>query len=279
MISSKPIVSAAWLKENMELPRLVVLDATIKKPGASDQEPAEKKVIPGALFFDLEEKFSDTSNPLPHMMVSEEVFNAEARKLGIDQDSIIVVYDSFGIFSSARVWYMFRSMGHREVYVLNGGLPAWINSEYPIVSEHAKPLQAGNFSGHLQPEFFADRKEVLQALSDPTTTVIDARSADRFYGRVPEPRAGLRQGHIPHAANIPFDTLLKGQHYLDEKSLTGIFEKVTDKNKKQIFSCGSGVTACVDALGAFMAGFTHISVYDGSWSEWGALSDLPISQE
>lgn len=271
-----PLVAVEWLHGNRNNPDLIILDASIKNPIAKQEQQGEKGFIPDSVFFDLENNFSDLSSPLPHMMPTVEKFSTEARKLGINNKSIIVVYDDAGIYSSARVWWMFRSMGHEQVYVLNGGLPEWRNAGYEVSPGHKLPKGAGDFTARFNADYFSDKSAVLKAINDPDKRIIDARSAERFTGMADEPRPGLRKGHIPNSINIPFQSLLKDNKLLHSESVEKIFEKTATKDKHLIFSCGSGVTACVDALAATVAGYPLISVYDGSWSEWGIPSELPI---
>jgi thiosulfate/3-mercaptopyruvate sulfurtransferase len=274
---TSPLVSVDWLAEHLHQPNLVVLDASLPPIGKQDA-PKETSKIPTAVFFDIENVFSDSHSHLPHTMLSPEEFTHKAQNLGIHQDSLIVVYDTVGVYSSPRAWWMFRAMGHQQVFVLNGGLPAWKQAELkcePIDSTTIR--KSGNFIADYQSNLFKNAQDILTALEDTSQLIIDARSEDRFLGKVAEPRAGLRRGHIPHAVNLPFSTIIEGNFMLDKSSLTHIYADLVGEEKALVFSCGSGVTACILALGAEVAGYSTLSVYDGSWSEWGLPSDLPIA--
>jgi thiosulfate/3-mercaptopyruvate sulfurtransferase len=201
------------------------------------------------------------------MMPAPEIFEDEMQKAGVNKNSAIVVYDKIGIYSSPRAWWMFRALGHKQVAVLDGGLPAWIQTGYETVPTLATPKGRGDFASSPREGLIVDSKIVLQALSDSTFSVIDARSAGRFQGQSPEPRPGLRGGHMPGAFNIPFADVLTDGKLSSKSALQKIFEQ--HKDKKMIFSCGSGVSATVVALAAEQAGYNDLAIYDGSWSEWG----------
>jgi thiosulfate/3-mercaptopyruvate sulfurtransferase len=277
-IPSQPLVSIDWLVANMNHPDLIILEASLPKPGTkqANQDVSQLK-IKNARIFDIENTFSDTNSPLPHTMPTPAAFTEEAQKLGINQDSIIVVYDNIGVYSSPRAWWMFRSMGHQAVFVLNGGLPAWKQAGFdcePLTSPVS--IKKGNFIANYQANLISNVADVLEAIQDENKVVIDARAEERFLGEVAEPREGLRRGHIPNSANIPFAKVQNANEMLEKPALEKVFEAVADKEQSLIFSCGSGVTACILALGAEIAGYSNISVYDGSWSEWGIPSDLPV---
>jgi thiosulfate/3-mercaptopyruvate sulfurtransferase len=270
------IVSVHWLAENLHAENLIILDASIKPVTPAQSDKQETPVyIPGALRFDIDHEMSDASTSLPHMMLPPEVFTERVQALGINRDSAIVAYDRVGIYSSPRAWCMFRAMGHEQVAVLDGGLPAWMGAGYETVPALSFPKGRGDFSSQPQKQWLVDSNYVLRALTDPTFTVIDARSEGRFKGLEPEPRAGLRGGHMPDAVNIPFTSVLEDGKMLSKTELQNVFEKY--KGQKMIFSCGSGVTACVVAFAAEQAGHENLSIYDGSWSEWGQPdSGLPV---
>lgn len=267
MNTNLPLVSETWLFENLDNPELIILDASLKNPIKADIT-IDNKLIPKSLRFDWE-KFSDLINPLPHTMPNAVRFTEAAQELGINTTSLLVVYDNVGIYSSPRVWWMFRAMGFENCYILNGGLPGWIKMGYPYVREYDEPKQRGNFQAIYKNSMISNKDEVSKASKDKNKLIIDARSPERFYGKVAEPRAGLRSGHIPNAINIPFETVLFENKIRCKEELEKIFSTIGAKNTSLIFSCGSGVTACIDALAATIIGYQNISIYDGSWSEWG----------
>ena len=261
-----PIVSVDWLRAHKNAENLIILDGTINKVF-----DASLKQIPNTRLFDIKKKFSDVSNAFPSAFPSQDQFQKEARNLGINNDSAIVVYDDKGIYSSARVWWLFKAFGYTNVAVLNGGFPAWLKAELPTESMTNYTGETGDFTAQLQPEFMQFFKDVKQASKNKTHTIIDARSAGRFNCTVPEPREGLRMGTIPNSVNLPFTDLLVDGVLKPKATLETAFSSLAQKEDPIIFSCGSGLTACVLALAADIAGYKNLSVYDGSWTEWGSL--------
>lgn len=262
----EPIVSVEWLHKNLEASNLVILDGTINKVFDASQEQ-----IPETRFFDIKNKFSNVDAPFPSTFPSEEQFQKEARALGINNDSAIVVYDDKGIYSSARVWWLFKAFGYNNVAVLNGGFPAWKKAKFSTEPMTLYMGNLGDFVANHQPNAMTFFDDIKSASENKSHTIIDARSEARFKSLEPEPREGLRMGTIPNSVNLPFTDLLQDGILNSKKDLEKAFYMVADKNDAIIFSCGSGLTACVLALGAGISGYKNISVYDGSWTEWGSL--------
>ena len=276
-----PLVSLPWLAAHIDDPRLVVLDATFH-PIAPPPPPPDYDVpvyLPHARVFDFDKRICDPSSSLPHMMPSAELFEREVRALGVDDDSRVVVYDRIGIFSSPRAWWMFKAMGHRAVAVLDGGLPAWHAARLPLATQPEAPRGPGRFVARPEPGLFCDAERVQRAIDDRHAVVLDARPEKRFFGRGPEPRPGLRSGHMPHAVNLPFAALQEHGHMRPPAELSRVFQSKIADTPTLVLSCGSGVTACVLALGATLAGYSDMTVYDGSWSEWGLPSSRPVVTE
>lgn len=273
--------SAQWLAENKDADNIIVLDATVAPVQPNTKTSAVSHfTIPGAIRFDYDKKICDLNSSLPHMMPSSEQFQQQVRDLGINHDSVVIVYDTVGVYSSPRAWWMFRAMGHTQVAVLDGGLPAWQEAGFETVAIETAAFpessHAGNFISRAQENFFCDAATTLSGLDDSNCTVLDARSAGRFEGRDPEPRPGLRCGHMPNAKNLPFPEVVEGYFMKSPQQLKQIFANTMDQNNRLIFTCGSGLTACILTLAAQLAGYSDLSVYDGSWCEWGLPGELPV---
>lgn len=273
-----PLVSVAWLAAHLGDPQLVVLDAHMQPPSAPASE-APVVQIPGARRFDFDKQICAPDTSLPHMLPTPELFSQRVQALGLDNDSLIVVYDRIGIFSAPRAWWMLRAMGHNRVAVLDGGLPAWLAAGHATEPEHPYQGAQGNFIAQLQPGLFCDADTVAQELVSGRRPVLDARSEARFKGLEPEPRAGLRAGHMPGAVNLPFGKLQQNGKMRAAEELKAEFAPLLGEGQAPIFSCGSGVTACILALGAELAGYQGLTVYDGSWSEWGSDPSRPVINE
>ncbi|MGC4950568.1 sulfurtransferase [Streptomyces sp. DT224] len=270
-----PLVSTDWLAARLGAPGLLVLDASVGAPGpvldASARARRESgRRIEGAGVFDIDGALSDHTGPLPHTMPGAARFTEEMRALGLNDTDTVVVYDATGIYSSARAWWMLRAMGFDRAAVLDGGLPAWTAAGLPVTEGTPEPAAArGDFTARPRPGLLVGADEVAQALADPEAAVLDARTRGRFEGTEPEPRTGLRGGHMPGAVSLPFGRLQDEGRMRAPDELRAAFAGAAGDRGRLYFSCGSGVTACVLALGAELAGYRDLTVYDGSWSEWG----------
>ena len=265
------IVSVDWLNTNINSPDLIILDSSIEQVTNATDNVSEIQ-IPNTIFFDIKTKFSDVNSAFPNTVPSSELFSIEARKLGINHDSTIVVYDDKGIYSSARVWWLFKAFGFDNIAVLDGGLPQWIASHYKTEIKQIRPIKEGNFNANYNPEYFKFFKDVIQLQNNTNCLILDARSSSRFNGEIEEPRPGLRSGNIPNSKSLPYTELFNGFCLKPKNELELIFKRLLNGEDNLVFTCGSGITACILALVAEIIGLNNLSVYDGSWTEYGSLT-------
>lgn len=274
------LVSTDWLGAHLDAPGVVVVDASYHLPHMRRDAAAEYQAshLPGAVFFDID-GIKDHDNPLPHMVPPPGEFAEAMEALGISNTDHVVAYDTHGLMSAGRAWWMLRLFGHDRVSVLDGGLPKW-RQEKRQLAAGAVRRPKGRFAAGFRPSLLRTLPQMTANLTSHRDIVVDARAAGRFEGTVPEPRAGLRGGHIPGSRNLPYDRLLDPvtKTMLSPERIRALFAQGgIDRNAPIVCSCGSGVTATVLALALHVAGKTDAAIYDGSWSEWGAAAYTPVA--
>jgi thiosulfate/3-mercaptopyruvate sulfurtransferase len=276
--SMSTIVTTDWLAAHLRDPDLRVLDGTWHMPQLKRDPRAEfaQAHIPGAVFFDID-AIADHGTTLPHMLPTAAEFAAAVGALGVGSGDRVVVYDVRGVVSAARVWWTFRAFGHDAVAVLDGGLRKWQAEGRPVESGQPKPAVRA-FTARLRPELVRDVEAMRANVTSRAAQVLDARSRGRFTGTEPEPRAGLRGGHIPGSLNLPYETLYRpdGTLKAPDEIRGAVTASGIDLGRPIVTTCGSGVTASVLALALHQLGRPDVAVYDGSWSEWGGRADTPI---
>lgn len=281
---SSPLVTTDWLQDNLNNERLVLIDASMVNVVGKEPIVYDRPVfIPGSYKIDLEGTLCDTGSSQIHAFPTEEQFKEEARRMGITPESLVVLYDNQGIYSAPRAWWILRAMGLKQVFVLDGGLPQWLAEGRDTVSAPvAEAATPGSVVGKLDRSLVRDSAYVSQHLEDEHVLVIDARSQARFLAQAPEPRPGVRGGHIPNSLNLPFTEVLEGYRFKPANQLAERFANLGPSlqpvNENQmVFSCGSGITACIILLAAKLAGYNRLSLYDGSWADWGSNESLPLA--
>jgi thiosulfate/3-mercaptopyruvate sulfurtransferase len=277
-MKSKYVVSPEWLNDRLGNGGLAVVDASWYLPAHNRDAKAEYAAahIPGAVFFDID-KIADSSSNLPHMLASPQDFAAIAGAMGISEADTIVVYDGMGLFSAARAWWNFRIMGATNVFILDGGFPAWKADGYAMNADRPEPAPK-IFNAYFKADSVRSKQDVLKIQQTKSAQLVDSRPADRFSGASPEPRLGLRSGHIPGAKSMPFSSFAEGGKLKDVSALKALFEeRGVDFSAPVVASCGSGVSAALVDLALSSIGAPNHAVYDGSWAEWGLPGDTPVA--
>jgi len=277
--TSRWLVSTDWLAKHLRDRNVAVVDASWALPTHQRDVQAEYRSshIPGAVFFDID-AISDHSTDLPHMLPGPKQFAEAAGALGISDTDAIVIYDSTGLYSAPRVWWTFRIFGARNVSILDGGLPKWKAEKRPLEEGNAT-RPAKEFNAEMNVGAVALLADVRMALVDDSVQVVDARSAERFSGEAPEPRPGLRSGHMPRSFNVPYTGLIDNGRLASGERIAAAFkEGGVDLDKPIITSCGSGITAAILTFALQSIGKEPKGLYDGSWTEWGSRPDLPVER-
>ena len=281
MAESPYLVSTDWLAEHLASPDIIIVDGTYYLPNEQRDAKAEylQGHLPGALFFDIDD-ISDDASDMPHMLPSPAKFSSRMRKMGIGDGKRVIAYDARGMFSAARVWWTFRAMGHEDVAVLDGGLPKWTKEGRPL-EDGAHNVQERHFTARKDASMVRDLDDIAAIVGGKGDgqQIVDARAAPRFRGEAPEPRAGLRSGHMPGAFNVPFPMVLNADGtFKTPQEIRHVFEQAgVDFDAPIVTSCGSGVTAAVLSLALAIAGHNDNALYDGSWAEWGLEGPQPVA--
>src|SRR6516164_3508004 len=273
------LVSTEWLAAHLGDPHIRIVDASFKLPGIVPTARADYDSghIPGSVFFDIDD-IAEPGTSLPHMIPSPELFAQKIGALGIGDDDRVVVYDSNGLSSAGRAWWMLRMFGHPNVALLDGGLAKWCAEGRPLDTAVPTP-QPRHFTARFDPSLVRSRRAMLENLATPSEQVVDARAAGRFDGTAPEPRPGMRSGHIPGSRNVPYELVTdpRTRQLKSADELTKLFRDAgVALDRPIVTSCGSGVTACALAFALHLIGHPGAAVYDGSWSEWGLPGDTPV---